>query len=161
MEEGGLGWGKPALHILLPDGVANGLVGLGGFKGGEDFFGEGGVGGGDVFEAVEGLGGFFVFTEVGLGVGEGEEVVAVLVFGKLAEAGGQGEGFFGAPNFIIGCVERMRESRLAASRKRGLVCRLFLQVSMALAAWLLARWVWASLRRRVGWFGAIAMAFWR
>lgn len=37
-----------------------------------------------------------------MGVGEGEEMVAVLVFGDLAEAGGEGEGFLGGADFLVG-----------------------------------------------------------
>ena len=43
-----------------------------------------------------------VFAEVGLGVGEGEEVVAVAVFGDLAEARGEGEGLLGTTDFFAG-----------------------------------------------------------
>jgi len=62
-------------------------------EGGLDLFGEGGIGWGDFGEEVEGVGGFFESGEVGLGVGEREEMVAVAVFGELADAGCEDVGF--------------------------------------------------------------------
>ena len=101
--------GRPGLRarrgdvalLLLPSGVANGLVGFGSFEGGADLFCERGIRGSDFGKEVEGFGGLFEFSEIGLGVGEGEEVVAVPVFGELAKPGGEGEGFLRAADLLV------------------------------------------------------------
>lgn len=95
------GGGQECLGSLFPSGVADGLLGFCFFEGGLDGFGEWCVGWGDVGEEVEGLGGVFEVAKVGLGAGQGEEVVGVLVFGDFAEAGGEGKGFLGAADFFV------------------------------------------------------------
>lgn len=87
---------------LFPGGVADDLVCHCFLEGGVDLFCEGGIGWSDLGEEVEGVGGGLELAEVGLGVGEGEEVVCVFVLGELAETGGEGEGFLGAANFLVG-----------------------------------------------------------
>lgn len=58
-------------------------------------------GAGGVVELEDDFFGFGKLSQVCFGEGEGEEVATVSIFGHLAEACREGQGFFWRPNFLV------------------------------------------------------------